>query len=231
MAETRQYARDDIAFSRAVTFFDAVFAFALTLLITTVNNFSPSAWRSPGALWEANGSALTSFAISFFVVVRFWRASHSELSTFRSLDARLIGLHAGVLFGVVLLPFTTEAMGEPGLRDLPLPVALYAVNVAGIYVLQHVVGIVADRGGMRERRMSRAELRTFVATATVFPAVFLGSIPVAYLVSPSVAQLSWFSLIPLIPLVRTLADRRGVDTETSGAEREPETADAPDPTP
>lgn len=44
MARTRQYARDELAFARAATFFDAVFAFALTLLITTVNDFSPSAW-------------------------------------------------------------------------------------------------------------------------------------------------------------------------------------------
>ena len=207
MAGSQQYARDDLAFARAVTFFDAVFAFALTLLITTVDNFSPSAWRSPGALWEANGSSLTSFAISFVVVVRFWRASHSELSTFRSLDARLIGLHAAVLFGVVLIPFTTEAMGEPGLRDLPLPVALYAVNVASIYVLQHIVGIVADRSGMRERRMSPRELRALIVTAAVFPAVFLGSIAIAYLVSPAAAQFSWFSLFMLIPLVGSLASR------------------------
>lgn len=207
MAE-EQYARDGLPFTRAVTFFDAVFAFALTLLITTVNDFSPSAWRSPGALWEANGSALLSFAISFVVVVRFWRASHSELSTFRSLDGRLIGLHAGVLFGVVLIPFTTEAMGEPGLQDLPLPVVLYAVNVTFTYVLQHAVGIVADRNDMRERRMTPTELRTLLATAAVFPAVFLGSIPIAYLASPSVAQWSWLSLFLLIPLVSRLAGTR-----------------------
>lgn len=205
MATRAQYARDELAFARAVTFFDAVFAFALTLLITTVNDFSPAAWRSPAALWEANGSGLVSFAISFAVVVRFWRASHHELSTFRSLDGRLIALHAAVLFGVVLIPFTTEAMGEPGLRDLPLPVALYAVNVTFIYVLQHLVGIVADRGGMRERRMTPKQLRALVVSASVFPVVFLGSIPVAYLVSPAVAQCTWLSLPLIIPVVSRLA--------------------------
>ena len=224
MADGREYARDDLAFARAVTFFDAVFAFALTLLITTVNDFSPSAWRTPAALWEANGSGLVSFAISFAVVVRFWRASHSELSTFRSLNGRLIGLHAAVLFGVVLIPFTTEAMGEPGLRDLPLPVALYAVNVTGIYVLQHLVTIVVDRNGMRERRMTPGELRALMATATVFPVVFLGSILIAYLVSPSAAQLSWFSLFLLIPVVSELTGKSGspppqeaADSDSAGA--------------
>lgn len=214
MAAARQYAADELPFARAVTFFDGVFAFALTLLITTVNDFSPSAWRNPAALWEANGSALLSFGISFVVVVRFWRASHAELSTFRSLDGRLIGLHVGVLFGVVLIPFATEAMGEPGLRDLPLPVALYAVDVAATYILQHALGIVADRKDMRERRTSRRELRALVATAVVFPAVFLGSIPIAYLVGPSAAQTSWLSLLVLIPLVgRLVGPRPGVEHE------------------
>lgn len=84
MSEGRRYARDELAFARAVTFFDAVFAIALTLLI------------------------------SFVVIVRIWRSSHGELATFRHLNSRVIGLHTAVLFGVVLIPFTTEAMGEPG---------------------------------------------------------------------------------------------------------------------
>lgn len=80
--------------------------------------------------------------------------------------------------------------------------------MAAIYILQQGVGIVADRSGMRDRRMSAHELRALVVTAAVFPVVFVGSIPIAYLVSPSVAQLSWFSLFLLIPVVGRLVGQR-----------------------
>ena len=73
MPGDRVYAKEGMEFARAVTFFDAIFAFAVTLLITTVDDFSPQAWSSPAALWAANGPSLISFTISFLVVVSFWR--------------------------------------------------------------------------------------------------------------------------------------------------------------
>lgn len=206
MAQERpRYGRDGIEFGRALTFFDAVFAFALTLLVTSIDDFSPEAWRSPGAFWAANGSSLLSFAISFVVVVSFWRSSHRQLAEFRHLDSGLIGIQALAMFGVVLIPFTTEAMGKPALNGLPLPVAVYAVDVSVTYLLQHAVPVVADRRGLRTTRMSPAEHREILATAVVLPAVFLGSIPVAYLVSPGAAQLSWLLLFVLVPLAGRLA--------------------------
>ncbi len=92
---------------------------------------SPSSTRSS----PANGSALTTLTISFVVIVRFWRSSHGELATFRHLNSRVIGLHTAVLFGVVLIPFTTEAMGEPGLRQ----------RVNSMRVLPSVLGLTHSR--------------------------------------------------------------------------------------
>ena len=54
-----------------MTFFDAIFAFAGTLLITTVDNFTRDAWTSLDAMWKANGSSVITFTISFLVVVAF----------------------------------------------------------------------------------------------------------------------------------------------------------------
>ena len=76
----REYEREGLEFARAITFFDAIYAFSVTLLITTVDDFSPSAWSSLSALKEANGSSLLAFAISFVVVVRFWRVNHQEVT-------------------------------------------------------------------------------------------------------------------------------------------------------
>ena len=49
--------------------------------------------------------------------------------------------------------------------------------------------------------MTPRAMRWMVANAAVLPVVFLGSIPIAYLVSPGWAQRSWIILAVLYPLV------------------------------
>ena len=204
MSDRVSYQRDDLEFARAVTFFDAIFAFAVTLLITTVDDFSPEAWSSFRALKESNGSSLLAFAISFVVVVSFWRANHHEVTRFTALDGRLIFLNCAVMFGVVLIPFATEALGKLG--DLPLPVAVYAIVISGTYVVQHLVVFVADRRGLRATKMTRRERTWSLIDTVVLPLVFLGSIPLAYLISPQAAELSWISLVVIMPLVGKLQE-------------------------
>ena len=198
MARGKTFHRDDLEFARAVTFFDAIFAFAVTLLITTVDDFSPDAWSSLQALKDTNGPSLLAFAISFVVVVSFWRANHREVTRFMALDGRTILLNCAVMFGVVLIPFTTEALGK---LDLPLPVAVYAVVISATYLMQFFVVLDADRRGLRGTRMSPRQLRWDVGNAVILPLVFLGSIPVAYLVSPGWAQRSWIILAVLYPAI------------------------------
>ncbi len=205
MSTRGSFQRDDLEFARAVTFFDAIFAFAVTLLITTVDDFSPEAWSSLQALRESNGSSLLAFAISFVVVVSFWRANHREVTGFTALDGRLIFLNCAVMFGVVLIPFATEALGK--LDDLPLPVAVYAVVISGTFLLQHLVVFVADQRGLRPTRMTRRQRTWGYINAAILPLVFLGSIPLAYFVSPQAAEQSWISLVVIMPLVGRLQER------------------------
>ena len=228
-AETsaRLYAHDALEFARALTFFDAIFAFSVTLLITTVDDFRPAAWTSLQALWNANGSELIGFAISFVVVIVFWRANHQLMSEFRALDATLITINCAVMFGIVLIPFTTEAMGSAELEDLPLPPALYALNIAYVYIVQVSMVFIADRRGMRAHRMSPYGLRGTVIKMSVLPIVFLASIPVAFLVSPEAAQLSWLlvpvAMVVLEPLVDRWVRRREMQ---DGAITDPAASDA-----
>jgi uncharacterized membrane protein len=195
------YRRDDLEFARAVTFFDAIFAFAVTLLITTVDDFSPEAWSSFQALKDTNGPSLLAFAISFVVVVSFWRANHQEVTGFTALDGRLIFLNCAVMFGVVLIPFATEALGK---LDLPLPVAVYAIVISGTFLMQHLVTFVADQRGLRATKMTSHERIWGLIDTAILPLVFLGSIPLAYLVSPQTAEQSWISLVVIMPALGRL---------------------------
>ena len=206
----KQFNHDDLEFARAVTFFDAIFAFAVTLLITTVDDFSPEAWSSWQALKDSNGPSLLAFAISFLVVVSFWRANHQTVTAFNALDSQLITLNCMVMFGIVLIPFATEAMGK--LNDLPLPTALYAVVIALTHVMKSIVVFVADFRGMNGHKLTPSEVRWELVESAALPVVFLGSIPIAYLVSPGSAQLSWISLAVVMPVLGTL-HKKSMDKE------------------
>ena len=201
----QRFEHDELEFARAVTFFDAIFAFAVTLLITTIDDFSTEAWSSLPALWEKNGDSLTAFAISFVVVVSFWRENHRQVTGFMALDHQLITLNCAVMFGIVLIPFGTEAMGKQG--DLPLPVAVYAVILSATYVMQSIVLIVANRKGLTTTKLSPRETLWSYISGALLPIVFLGSIPLAYLYGPLAAQRSWISLLFLYPLLGRLEKR------------------------
>ena len=73
--------------------------------------------------------------------------------------------------------------------------------------MQRVVLLVANRRGLNGARMTPRELRWTIANGLVLPVVFLGSIPVAYLVSPGWAQRCWISLAVLYPLLGWLERR------------------------
>ena len=201
MAELRRFERDQLEFARAVTFFDAIFAFAVTLLITTVDNFTPRAWSSVSALIDANGPSLLAFSISFVVVVSFWRSNHRTVTGFTALDNRAILLNCGVMFGIVLLPFATEALGK---LTLPLPVAVYALVISMTYLLQFAVKFDADRRGLSGTPMTQQERTWAAINAVPLPLVFLGSIPVAYLASPDWAQRCWIVLVAVYPVLDRL---------------------------
>ena len=220
-----RFAHEDLEFARAVTFFDAIFAFAVTLLITTVDDFSPAAWSSLAALKETNGPSLLAFTISFVVVMSFWRAHHQGVTSLSALDSQLLGLNCLVMFGIVLMPFTTEALGKLG--DMPLPVAVYAVDITATYLVLHAVELVADRRGLRPTRMTRPELRSNLAISAVLPVIFLGSIPLAYLVSPQTAEWSWVAVAVLVPVVRRLTEPRHAADST----QLPPATPSPTPTP
>jgi uncharacterized membrane protein len=203
----RLYQHEGLEFARALTFFDAIFAFAVTLLITTVDSFNRDAWTSLDAMWKANGSSLTTFTISFLVVVAFWRANHQDITTLKAMDARVVFLNCLVLFTVVLIPFTTEALGKKELDGLPLPVAVYALNIVAACLMQMVVLVVANRRGLRNSRMTGPEIRIRLAEDAVLPVVFLASIPIAYTVGTRWAEWMWGSLLVLIPLSTNLRNR------------------------
>lgn len=204
--DRRVYPRDSIEFRRAVNLIDAIFGFSLTLLVTTLEVPPATAWVSLPALLDTGlGDQLMAFVISFVVVVGFWTANHQVISSFRALDAPTIRICVYLVGLVIFVPFTTKAISDPDPARLPLPTALYAVNITAIVLATVALILVGRARGVADQDAAGPGL---IAHSLVVAAVFLISIPIAYRFGPDAGKWSWLSLIGLNPLVGVLSRRR-----------------------
>jgi uncharacterized membrane protein len=212
MRAAPRYGREEAEFDRAIGFVDATFALALTLLVTTLEvGEDPVVWTSPSALGDAVGVQFLAFLISFVVIANYWLAHHQLVASFAAIDVPVIVANLGLIGAIVLLPFSTEAVGDPGVDDLPLPTALLAVNVAAASLLHSLVFAMAVRRDLLATRPSRDEYLAALLPGLVPAAVFLLSVPIAYLVDPVAAQLLWLTLLVLPVLSRRALKRAGRD--------------------
>lgn len=198
-----RYERDDVEFSRATAFFDATYALATTLLVTTLDP-GTDGWSSWTNLQDSVGQQLVAFVISFAVVAGYWWLNHTFVSSLKGLSPRIIGgAVTGIAF-IVLIPFTTEGMALGG----EVPTIVYAVNVALVSLSATALYLIAWKEDLYLVRPDRTVFAASIWGSLVTPAVFLASIPVAIVDSPDRARWLWVLLFPLNVLSGRLEQRR-----------------------
>jgi TMEM175 potassium channel family protein len=190
--ERGKRARDDweLEFSRVVAFSDGVFAIAMTLLV--LNLEVPS---TGSHLWADLADLLpqlVAYALSFAVIGRLWVIHHRFFAEVTHFDGRLITVNLLYLGLIVLIPFTTELLGEYG--DQSAAVAPYALNIGVVTLVGSFMVYDAVRSGLTRPGMEWVVESPQRWGGLPVAAVFLASIPIAF-VSPTLAELSWATLI------------------------------------
>jgi len=185
----RSRKENEIEFARIVAFSDGVFAIAITLLVLNLN-------VKTGLLdSEVAGEILNlwdnflAFGISFAVIGRFWIVHHRFFGEVTGFDGRLLGLNLLYLACIVLVPFSSQVLGEYG--DSTAGVVVYAVNLAAAVLVGALMARYATRAALT--REGDAVGRETHIRSLFTAAVFLFSIPVAF-VSPTVAPFFWLLL-------------------------------------
>jgi uncharacterized membrane protein len=181
---------NEVEFARIVAFSDGVFAIAITLLVL---NLHIPAQLKPGesvgsALWD-HREAFVAYGISFAVIGRYWLIHHRLFAEVTGFDSRLLTLNLFYLAWVVLVPFSSEVIGEHASETGGI--VIYAVNLAVVAVLGWVMAADAHRAGLT--RLRPADEREYRYRAFFVAIVFTASIPVSF-VAPSVAPFLWFAL-------------------------------------
>ena len=180
---------NEIEFSRIVAFSDGVFAIAITLLVL---NLGVESGLPGDRLWDAiwdQREQFLAFAISFAVIGRFWVLHHHFFGDVRAFDGRLINLNIFYLGWIVLIPFSSELLGEYG--GEAAAVVAYAVNLAGCVLVGFRMNAYAHGAGLTT--IDDATHRENRIRAGYISGVFLLAIPLAF-VAPSYAPLLWLAL-------------------------------------
>jgi uncharacterized membrane protein len=179
----------EIEFSRIVAFSDGVFAIAITLLVLAIN--IPDHLRDESlasALWGQRQDMLA-YALSFAVIGRFWVVHHRFFSEVTGFDGRLLALNIFYLAWIVLLPFSSEVLGDHG--GEAAAIVLYAANLSGVVLTG--LWMAADARGAGLTSIDAAAHHEQRYRALYIAAVFMASIPVAF-VAPGVAPFMWLAL-------------------------------------
>lgn len=180
---------NEIEFGRIVAFSDGVFSIAITLLVLNLGIEQGLASGEVVAELFDQWDNLLAFAISFAVIGRFWVVHHRFFAEVDAFDGRLLGLNLLYLAWIVLIPFSSEVLGEYG--DETPAVVLYSVNLAIVVLIGLWMGIDARRRGLTS--IDDETHRQTRIRSTYIAAVFLLSVPLAF-VAPRVAPYLWLLL-------------------------------------
>jgi TMEM175 potassium channel family protein len=180
----------ELSVGRLVAFTDGVFAIAITLLVL---NFDEPTGPDSEVLHQLTDQwpALLAYVLSFVVIGRFWIVHHRVYVGVRRLDSGLLMLNLVYLAFVVLIPFTTEVLGD--YSDTTEAVVLYGGTLGGVALFNWLMirhALVRDH----VHPDSRPATAPFAGgPALIVPAVFLLSVPVGF-VSPLASELMWAAL-------------------------------------
>ncbi len=180
---------NEVEFSRIVAFSDGVFAIAITLLVLNLHIPKELHGESVGAALWGEHESLIAYAISFAVIGRYWLIHHRLFGEVTGFDSRLLALNLFYLGWVVLVPFSSEVIGDHATETGGI--VIYAVNLAVVALLGWVMAADAHRAGLT--RLRPEDEREYRYRAFFVALVFTASIPVSF-VAPKLAPFLWLAL-------------------------------------
>lgn len=122
--------------TRIFAFTDGVFAIAITLLVLQID--VPTGASSSSDLWHQirdQSGDLFAFGLSFIVIGFFWIGNHRLMRQINEFDRGLMVINIVYLGFVVLVPFTSQLIGEFG--RYWTSIVFYATNLAIIGLLSY----------------------------------------------------------------------------------------------
>jgi len=178
---------------RMAGFSDAIFAFAMTLLMLDIKvpDVPHGAASDELTAWvAAQAPMLLIYVLSFVVIGLFWMNHHRMFQHIHRHDSVLMWLNMAFLLVISLMPFPTAVLGEYG--DTPLAVCLYA----GFLLVADLLLNLIWRYATFNRRLVSPDMDSALISNTarrglLISLIFASSMLVALFVNPVLAMWMW----------------------------------------
>jgi uncharacterized membrane protein len=178
---------------------DGIFAFAMTLLVTTLDFPDEARGLQPFILHFPD---FLNYAIAFVVLAGFWVAHHMLFHHIRFIDRTLLWLNILSLLFVALVPFSTDIAGD--YSNLTTPSIFFEANLLVIGLSLFLIWRYATSGRrLVDRDLDERVVRLEARRCLVLPAISAIGILIALLGS------DWSTLVYAgTPALYLLAGRK-----------------------
>jgi uncharacterized membrane protein len=185
--------------NRLETLFDAIFAFAMTLLVTGFVIEPISDLDAPALLpayIAAMGSEFVLFLLAFFVLASFWLVHHRQFHYIRTVDPAIVWITLLILAFTVMMPFTTNVSGD--YPDAQVAVVLFHTNlfILGMLFFTHWWYLV-NNPHLTSVQISEQDATTGLHRAMITPLVSFLALMYSF-VSPSWSMAIYLLIPPLL---------------------------------
>lgn len=178
-----------------LTFLDAIFSIAVTLLVLEIRIDVPLNGTDSEIIWGliAATPAIVSYVISFFVIASFWMYAHNMFHYINKINRRFALLTLVFLFFIAFMPFPTLVLGQHTGR-LPA-VVFYCASISISSIIMYLMWHCACSSRLVDERID-AHFKAYKSARILSTTtIFLTSIPIAF-INPLVAQY-WWVLVPI----------------------------------
>ena len=182
---------------------DGIFAVAMTLLVLNLHTPETQAVHSEQQLWQAMVALmpqLIMFAMSFLTLGIFWTGQQTQLNHIAHTDRHLTWIHIAFLFGISMIPFSTQLLAS--FITYRLALVIYWINmlVLGLILYgswRYAIGAKLMKGDIlpivdhliRRRILIAQILYAFAASLCIidpyFSIGFIVALQVYYAVAPT----------------------------------------------
>lgn len=189
---------------------DAIYAFSMTLLVTSLHLPALSQQEAAVHLFRALNADwrhFMAYTISFLIIGSYWMLHHSVYAKVHRVDMAFIWLNVLVLLSVTFLPFPTALMGQYGRHHDTAFV--YGAAISLTYLLMNLVAWYAGRARLLRPGLSDDDFREFRWRLLVpFAFACIGTALSLFYTRLAFVFFDLMALVNLIPWTRMVRNRR-----------------------
>jgi uncharacterized membrane protein len=191
-----------IRLDHVISFSDAVFAFAITLMALTIDIPGLSSNLTEPQLVEMlfdMSSQIESYVLSFFIIAMFWVSYHQVFNHIKDSYLSMVYLNLLFLLLITLLSISTSLVITFDSYNIAYLIYYGVVIVASTLLV--IIWWYAIRNNAVDENLHPMFKKGLFIQLSVLPLVFLLSIVVSF-INLNVAQYFWLIIIPLSIYIR-----------------------------